>query len=359
MAKKKAPETKKGVARFQAYADGFANPTDDQSAHLKTILEDEAMANNLGESMLRQDEYDRAHSQLTTDRTAVQADAQKVEEERAGLATWREKNLPVFDTMSKQYEVAQTENAALRNRLQTLKNTHGLTEEDIAMGATQPNGNNNPQGAEAGTQPGVAPNNPAVPPGNPGAVAGTNPSGDNPPFASVDDVHHSINIAAVTQDLAAEHTELFPKERLKVADLVTGATKANKSLRDYWEETYKVPERREAIANETRQTQDASLVAETEQRVRSEFSAQGLSVPGGGVPRRAGSPMLEASRTGAFTPEKDVIPGSKPEERSAEAAVALFESGALTEAANRGFADYGPGDLEKLGNPASGEQRQP
>ena len=357
MAKKTAPETKKGVERFKAYAEGFANPTDDQAAHLETILKDEAMANSLGESMLRQDEYDRAHSQLTTDRTAVQTQVKEIADERAGLAAWREKNLPIFDTMTKQYEVARTENAAMHNRLEALKNTHGLTEEDIAMGVTQPNSNNNPQGANAGTQPGVAPNNPAVPPGNPGAAAGANPSGDNPTFASVDDVHHSINISALTQDLAAEHAELFPKERLKVADLVSGATKANKSLRDYWEETYKVPERREAIATETRQTQDASLVAETEQRIRSEISAQGLSIPGGGVPRRAGSPMLEASRKGEFTPEKDVIPGSKPEERSAEAAVALFNSGNLTDAANRGFSDYGPGDLDKLGNQTPGEQQ--
>lgn len=359
MAKKKAPETKRGVARFQAYADGFADPTEDQSANLKTILEDEAMANSLGESMLRQDEYDRAHSQLTTDRTAVQTQTQAIADERAQLEQWREKNLPIFQNMTKQYEVAQTENAAMRNRLETLRNTHGLTEEDIAMGATQPNGNNNPQaqGTETGAQAGVAPNNPAIPPGNPGAVAGANPSRDNPPFASVDDVHHSINIAALTQDLAAEHAELFPKDRLKVADLVAGATKANKSLREFWEETYKVPERRETIETEARQTQDATLVAETEQRIRSEISAQGLSIPGGGMPRRSGSPMLEASRLGDFTPAKDVIPGSKPEERSAEAAVALFNSGKLTEAANRGFSDYGPGDLEKLGNETTGEQQ--
>jgi hypothetical protein len=79
---------------------------------------------------------------------------------------------------------------------------------------------------------------------------------------------------AVLQDIVLEHMQLFPNQPLKVRELRSAAVKANKSVEQYWLETFKVDEARAAMAKRASDAHEAELRKKITEEVTSEFASK-------------------------------------------------------------------------------------
>lgn len=79
---------------------------------------------------------------------------------------------------------------------------------------------------------------------------------------------------ATVQDMAAEHSTLFPGQRLNWRDLLADARKQNKSVEQLWQERYKIPEARAAAEKSRADAHDAAIRKEERDKVAAEFAAR-------------------------------------------------------------------------------------
>jgi hypothetical protein len=79
---------------------------------------------------------------------------------------------------------------------------------------------------------------------------------------------------AVLQDIVLEHMQLFPTQPLKVRELRSAAVKANKSVEQYWLETFKVDEARAAQTKRIADAHEAELRKQITETVSAEFASK-------------------------------------------------------------------------------------
>lgn len=79
---------------------------------------------------------------------------------------------------------------------------------------------------------------------------------------------------AMMQDLVAENAFLFPGTRLNMRDLRKEATAARKTVYQYWEEKFKVPEARAARERSDKEAYETKLRAEGAEAERARLASQ-------------------------------------------------------------------------------------
>lgn len=147
--------------------------------------------------------------------------------DRATLEKWRDEQvIPLVSDMQKKVMLAEANEAKARQAIKTLQD-QGLIDvaKDLGYETTPPA---------------------SQPPANNGGANGFDPA----KYFTKDDV---VAIAAregeaiaIAQDIAFEHRQLFPDKPLNFRDLRAKASAANKSVEQYWMDTYSVAAAREA-----------------------------------------------------------------------------------------------------------------
>jgi hypothetical protein len=122
-------------------------------------------------------------------------------------------------------------------------------------------------------------------------------------------------IDAALHDLNIRHIELFGKPMPKAVEFVKGAVAANKTLTQYFDETFKVAEREAAIQEESVAKRVADAVAANEAKLRSELQ---ISTP------RAGDRSSPLFDTTNFHPKQD---GNGRTMTAVEAATQAYNKG--------------------------------
>ena len=121
-------------------------------------------------------------------------------------------------------------------------------------------------------------------------VRTTSNNDPDPRYVSQSEAEMYLQWPALIADIQAEHYQLTGKVLTDTSKLVTKAQaeKGKKTLRQVWEEEYKVPEIRAAAQEKTQKEHDDTIRRETEQRVRQEMTASPTSRPITGI----NSPVL-------------------------------------------------------------------
>lgn len=123
------------------------------------------------------------------------------------------------------------------------------------------------------------------------AAARTTTSNDpDPRYISQSEAEMYLQWPALIADIQAEHYQLTGKVLTDTSKLVqkAQAEKGKKTLRQVWEEEYKVPEIRTAAADKAQKEHDDTIRREEAQRVRQEMTAAPTSRPITGI----NSPVL-------------------------------------------------------------------
>ncbi len=120
------------------------------------------------------------------------------------------------------------------------------------------------------------------------AAAKNNPPGFNPKeYVSATDFQSAFDrtgeAIATAQTLFAEHHALFGSFPTDMEDMrkAAVASRGQKNIRQVWEEKYKVADKRKELAAADQKKHDDKIAAETEARIRAEYSAN----PSLGIPR--------------------------------------------------------------------------
>jgi hypothetical protein len=101
---------------------------------------------------------------------------------------------------------------------------------------------------------------------------------DNPKYVTEADIMPAIESAgdglAAIYDAASEHARLFPNVPFNARELRRAAVASKKSLYDYWEDKFKVPEARAAYNAKQQAEHDEKLRLEGETRAREKFASE-------------------------------------------------------------------------------------
>lgn len=305
---KKGDKLNKGVERYKEYVASLGELSKEETAHFEGILANEALATKMGEGVLRQDAFSKGMQQLTADRESVvegKANNQKFHDE---LETWKTQNDTKVSNAMKGQEEARRETAAYKERMSTLKTAHDLSDEEVAV----PLGSTVSGGSE-------------VKPADDKKV--------DTPSVTREDLIDNLAAVAEFDDIRHEHGILFPGKRLVMKNLIADAMRSGNTLQQQWENDNNPAERRESMATEKRKGEDEALTKATEERIKSEMSAEGYSLPGGTASGRAGSPLLKQFGAGELTPDSKEGIQELNEARGVDAAVASWNSGENREAA--------------------------
>jgi hypothetical protein len=128
-------------------------------------------------------------------------------------------------------------------------------------------------------------------------------------------------LPAEINDIVAEHVELFGKQPRGMRQIVEQAIREKRALRDVYEETFKVADRRTEIAEQQREAEIKRRVDEQLAAWRSENPEARIPYPG-----RPGSFVLDRNSDTLTLPE-DATPNSvQSKQSSVAAAVARWNS---------------------------------
>lgn len=202
----------------------------------------------------------------------IQADAEKARTDALAEAEatfnqknqewWQNEYQPGLEARDAELLKVKGENAKIKATLEEAKRL-GLTQVAI----------------DAGHEP--ANPNPANP--NPATPSGFDPKR----FVSSEDFQSAFDrtgeAIAMAQTLFAEHHALFGSFPTDMEDMrkQAVASRGQKNIRQVWEEKYKVADKRAEIEAQKQKAHDDKIAAETEARIRAEYSAN----PSLGIPR--------------------------------------------------------------------------
>ena len=267
-----------------------ANLSEDQRKALETTISAPEALEFIGGSVLRQADYDRNMNQNKSQYTAELQKIQKYERE---LADWRGKTESQYQMVAAQLAQAQAE----AQRIRQVAYSYNLTDEDLG----QP----------------VAPH--TTPVGTPAVnVADTTVNNKDEYLKRADfesaAALHTLLPAAVN-DIVAEHIELFGKHPKGMQQVVERAVKEQRPIKDVWEETFEVGEKRAEL-------EKARIDAEINRRVQEQVTAYRTehSIP---VPRPDGQRSLILSNRDTLTMPEDTT-GVQKHNDSVSAAVAAW-----------------------------------
>lgn len=325
----KKPEKSKALQAAEKFV--AALPKDKQKAYA-SILADQELAEKLGEGVMMQSDYTRRQVELSEEKkTITEAHAKNVQT-AAELKKWREENVTKVEGIMRDSERLKVDNVRAKERIQTLSTKYGIPEDDVRdiLQAEK-------------TDPTIDPNQPTSAPNLQSSARVGQGQGQtqNGNYVDRDTFHSSLDsnaqLAAQLQDIQADHRELFPDQpRIRNAELLAEASKyasehpdEKVTLQSYWEQKYKVPERRQALEQESF---DKKVSEEVDKRYKeriTEDAQSGLSLGArrSGIPESQGSPLLALSRKGTFkegVAAEDTIAHAN---RGISEAVAIMERG--------------------------------
>lgn len=126
-------------------------------------------------------------------------------------------------------------------------------------------------------------------------TTGTPPGFDASKFVTMDQVKQIANqegaAIALAQDIAAEHSILFPSQRLNFTQLREEAVAARKPVMQHWMDKFKVAEARTAKETSERNAHDAKLREEGAKAEREKFASQYGANPDLRTPMPSTSPF--------------------------------------------------------------------
>lgn len=231
--------------------------------------------------------YDAMQSRLAESERLRQI----AETDRQNFQNWYDKDaLPAYEKMQRETVAARAEAAKAREAVIALQ-AQGLA--DIAKDL----GYN-----EDGTR-----RTPDAP--NPAA-----PAFDPAKYPTLDQITGFMDQAgdglAALQDMVAEHTQLFPEQRLNVRELRKAAVAAKKNIVQFWEEKYNVPAARTAAETRSREAYEKKLRDEGAASARAELASH------------YGNPETRplATSSSPWTPRSDRGRDKQPWERDENAA---------------------------------------
>lgn len=281
----------------------------EEVSSLRTILGKEKVTPKLRDHFLMRRDYSRKTQEVADERKKVDADIQILLAERADLAAWHQGIETKLSNAMNDLEKARITEAQYRARIQKIAEQTGLDPKELMGGL--------PEAVAAAAAAAALPAN-AHGNGN-GA-----PALDTSKFASSEEFSRfarmSPMLTAELFDLAQEHTELFQKP-LKVEYTDARGTKwtgtralvvmtaennqrnpqNQRSVRQIWEEQFKVPDRRREIERSQIETElRTKLDAEYKTKLSENVLASGT--PGTSLTHAPESRPL-------FTRDKVVVPG--------------------------------------------------
>jgi len=274
------------------------------SAELLTQLRTAAEANPKADeflkgSVLRQNDYSRQMAEVQKAKAAAEAAAAEVAAKDAAvakyqtdLAGWKAGADKSLEAALKAKEAAEAKLLRASSKLQAVAVRYGVAEDEIKLEDGQP-------------------------------VEQTKPQFDDSLYARKDDIAKGVRDAALLDatihDLDVEHQELFGKRIANSQSLVQEALASGKTLRSYWEEKFKVNDRRGEIAENNIKARIDEAVKANEAKI---LSAAGLphATPGLRTDLN-GSPVLSHA---AETVKQN---GQTPIGGGISAALAAFQSG--------------------------------
>ncbi|HXP82581.1 MAG TPA: hypothetical protein VN976_21965 [Verrucomicrobiae bacterium] len=303
-----------GATELQEWVKGLDISPEDQRVVLEKLGGEKVIV-KVGSSIMAQRDYSRGMDELKAEKTRLETDFQRkvAEEERVSqeymgsLGKWKTDKEKVLNDAVLAREQAEQRVTAIQGKIKELAPTYAIPESELSSL--------------------LAP-----------VTAPAAPRRDDPPrepdtgkFVSKEDFNNTVmnyaKLPAIIFALGQEHLQLFGPNAPPpdFVALMEQAPKNKLSLRQQWEQTFKVPERRTEIAKTAHDKEILEAEKRGGERVRSEMLAEnpaaGVTIRREGQP---GSPVLEISRKHV----KDGKPNTEPSPmRGVEAAIAAINQG--------------------------------
>lgn len=261
-----------------------------QKAYAGLLKDDEALE-ELGQNVMLQADYTKKTQEAAEMRKSLEKEAEALKARRDELEAWREKANKKFDSSLKEQETLRTRLTEAEARMQTLAAKYQIPEEEIKLQMQATGQDAATAAAKVADQGGKA------------AQAGQ--GADMSQYLSQEMFQQESASLAVANaqvfDLMREHEKLFG-EAVRAEDLIKGALQKGTSLRQYWEDQYKVADKRQEVAAQERADWERKIREEERAKIASEYEGQGLN-PGTAAPRSGqGSPLLARFNRGDFDP---------------------------------------------------------
>lgn len=142
----------------------------------------------------------------------------------------------------------------------------------------------------------------------------------------------NLKVPAILHDISTEHQKLMG-ETINAEDLLNGAIEAKKPLKEFWEDTHNIVQKREEVAQASQKAHDDKIREDAEANVRTQLLSEGYS-PKPQSGSQAGSPVLGS--------EMPIPPEPKPNEILSDVQRKQNRVGAAV-------ADYAQAGLENQG----------
>lgn len=217
---------------------------------LEGVVSKPGLSTYLEESGLRQSDYDRKMNKLKEEHEQRLAEiAEKeaaVDRFAAQNGQWYSENSGKLTKAERDLQTLREKEAALTEKMRGLATRYGVPEDELNLPT------------------------PTTP-----AAATAAPAFDTSKFVSRDEALKEMAamplVTAELQELAEDHRDLFGKPLRGTKELVQKAIKANKSIRQVWEEENKVADRRRANEEAAINKRIEDAVRERETKIRSEL----------------------------------------------------------------------------------------
>lgn len=253
-----------------------------------------AAIQQLHDGGLRQSDYDRKMNEL---KAQTQREMDRLKGIENGLTNWQKEAQAKVDEATRRYTEATTTRAQYEAALRRVATDYGIDVETLLPAAVPP----------------PSPNPPAAP-------ARTEPPAEDVTKKFQDQLDQAKRVfpflPAELYDLGVEHQRLFGEPLSETTKIVQLAVEQSKPIREVWEETYKVADRRQTVAAEAQAAHDKQVADEAVKAYISKNATPGYQQPIGG-PR---SPVLSAF------PGKNLGQTKPGEMTSLDRAVADFET---------------------------------
>jgi hypothetical protein len=297
------------ATELQEWVKGLGLPEDKAKVVLESFGAPEVLT-KVGESVLARADYSRSMDKLKADEAALKADfAKKIADEEkktldysTSVGNWKKEKETVLVEATRKREEAEARLTAVQAKMKEIAPTYGIPEDQLSSIMTP-----------------VVTTERRDPPKDP----------DTGKFVSAETFNSTVlnyaKLPGIIVTLEREHMRLFGPDS-EMPDW-TAMIEAGKPLKQAWEEKYKVPERRAAIAKDIHDKEISEAEKRGAEAARSKFLAENPS--GNGVVRRDsdhGSPVLATIKR-----QNEAREGFKDEGRGVAAAVAAFQNGTYRE----------------------------
>jgi hypothetical protein len=293
---------------------GLELSPDDQKIVLEKLGSEKALS-KVGSSIMAQRDYSKGMDELKAEKTRLEADLQKKiadedkksEDYARSLGTWKTDKEKVLNDAIAAREAAEARLTAVQSKIKEIAPSYAIPESELSSVL-------NPPASAATTHRSDPPR-----------------EADTGKFVSKDDFNSTVmnyaKLPAIIFDLGQQHLQLFGPNAPPpdFSALMEEAPKNKLTLKQMWEQKFKVPERRAAIAKETHDKEIADAEKRGAESERTKLLAEN---PGAAATVRretgGGSPILDIARKHA----KDAPPNAAPSPmRGIEAAISAFNQG--------------------------------